>query len=111
MKIKRYSTNCVEAQSDSVHFEVIIRAFGLDVPMGNKRYARIADLWCGSGAKVYKSVFLGDTAEGILRNWSSDKWGKPDFKVINTLVRFWGTLEEKEEKEKQDENKTEVIKQ
>jgi predicted restriction endonuclease len=87
----------VEAQADSVHFEVIVEAFGLDVPMGNKRCARIADLWSGSSAKVYKSSFLGDTIRKIVRNRFYDKWGKLDFRVINTLARFWESLKEKEE--------------
>jgi hypothetical protein len=97
MKITRYSTNCVEAQTTSVRFEVIIKAFGLDVPIENKRYARIADLWSGSSAKVYKSSFLGDTVREILRSRFYDKWGKLDFRVINTLARFWESLKEKEE--------------
>jgi predicted restriction endonuclease len=100
MKVTKYSTYCVETQTDSVHFVLIIKSFRLDVLIENKRYAGIADLWSSSGAKVYKSAFLGDTTEEILKNWSSDKWGRPDFKAINALVRFWETLEEKENKMK-----------
>jgi hypothetical protein len=95
MKITKYSTNCVKTQTDVVRFEVTIKAFWLDAVKENKHYIDIAELWSGSGARVYKSVFLGDTAEGILRNWSSDKWGKPDFRVVNALAKFWETLKEK----------------
>jgi hypothetical protein len=100
MKITKYSTNCVETQTNSTHFEVTIKSFRLNALVENKRYVGIADLWPGSSAKVYNSVFLGDTTEEILRNWSSDKWGRPDFRVINAIVKFWETLKEKGEKTK-----------
>jgi hypothetical protein len=107
MKITKYSTNCVETQTNSIHFEVIITSFGLDAPIKNKHYVNMAELWCNSGAKIYRPVFWGDTVGEILKNWRYDKWGKPDFEDINAVVRFWEALKEKG---KQNKNKTRAIK-
>jgi predicted restriction endonuclease len=100
MKITRYSVNEVETQTDAICFRVMVVTFRLDAVIENKHYFNMANLWYDHGARVYEPVFLGSTTTEILRNWSYKERGKPNFKAINALVRFWETLEEKENKMK-----------
>jgi hypothetical protein len=86
MKITKKGINCVETLTDTIHFEIINRAFKLNV-VCPRYFLGIAELWHNSTVKVSGIVFLGDSTGEILGKWPSH-FERPELWTFFSLKRF-----------------------